>query len=302
MATKKEQLEAAKTLAEMEKTMAAGKKKTKAVGEDTADGKKILESSLLEPGAMFIVNDIIKDNTFSPGSLGFISFVRGLDDSYQNVAKLLTIMIRRGKSGKARIMNATLCVPVFNMDHEGFIKIMPQEGNRKYFMHIDRYKPLAFDIMKLRPLEFLGYAVAMAKRIKHMSDQCKHRKWPEAKSNPINVLKRMPDYFEEDPDGYLDKYGNSDFRQTFLMESRQMMSSLVRMHLQLDITRAETELNAAEFLLFTNEGEFIPKGTKDTTNEYRFTEDKSLLDRTIVFHKHLKDDIKKLYTNKKKKS
>jgi hypothetical protein len=210
-------------------------------------------------------------------------------------------MTRRGKGGKPRLMTATLSIPIFHVDHKGFAKLMPSDGMRKYYVHVERHRPMAENILEMTDLDFLGYAVALSKRVKHMSDQCQHKKWPGAKSNPINVLKRLPDFFEEDPEKYCEKYGNPDFRNTFVEEIRRLTSSLVRMHLQLDLTRAHAELNAAEFLLFTNKGEFIPKGAKDKENEYEFTKDNDLLTRTIKYHESLKKEIEKLHQSKKKK-
>jgi hypothetical protein len=260
----------------------------------------ILSSNLLEPGAMFKVGDKTKDNTFSPGSLGFVSLIRGIDDSYQDVAKVLAVMTRRGKGGKNRLMSVNICTPIFYIGHEGFDKLLPENGARKHFIHIERETPMATDVMKLPPLDFLGFATAISKRIKYMSDQCQHKKWPEDKGNPINVLKRMPDYFEEDPDTYLDKFTTTEFREQFVLEARRMTSALIRVHLQLDITRAEAELHAAEFLAFVNNGEFIPKDAKEKKNEYAFTEDNALLERTIKFHTNLKKEINTLYKIKKK--
>jgi len=198
-------------------------------------------------------------------------------------------------------MNATICTPIFYVDHEGFDKLLPEPGSRKYYMHIKRDLPLATDILKLSPLEFLGYSVAISKRIKHMSDQCQHRKWPETKSHPINVLKRMPDYFEEDPEALLEKYTTEDFRENFILEARRMISSLIRVQIQLDLDRADVEVNAAEFLLFANKGEFIPKDAEDKTNEYKFTDDDTMLKRTVKYHQELHKKIKMLFENKKKK-
>jgi len=250
---------------------------------------------------MFQVTNKFKDNTLSPGSLGFVSFIRGVDESYQDVAKVVSIIIRRGKTGKARLMYVDLYVPIFTVDHKGFRKLLPESGARRYFTYTERYSPIAGDIMKLNGLEFLGYATAMSKRIKYMSDQCKHRKWPEAKSNPINVLKRLPEHFEDNPvEVMLEKYANQSFRKGFVEEIRRLTSSLVRVHLQLEIIKAKTELNAAEFLLFTNRGEFISKDAEDKTNEYEFTKDNDMLERTIDFYSKVKDKIQKLYDGKKK--
>lgn len=264
--------------------------------------KQILVSDLLEPGAMLQVTEEVKENTFSPGSLGFVAFVRGLDESYQNVAKVSAVMIRRGKGGKSRMMDVTLHVPIFYLDHPGFKKLMPDDGNKKYYVQIERAAPVAADLMNVSSLNFIGYAVAMSKYIKHMSDQCRHKKWPEAKSHPVNVLKRLPEYFEEHAEENTEKYSTEGFRANFVMEARRMISSLVRVQLQLDINRVDVELNAAEFLLFSNEGEFIPKDAEDRTNEYRFTEDTDLLKRTVKYHEALKIDILKLGEAKRTKS
>lgn len=263
--------------------------------------KEILTSNLFEAGAMFKATDVVKDNNLPPGSLGFVSFVRGIDESFQNVAKICAIMIRKGKTGKPRIMNSTICTPVFYMDAKPFIKLMPEEGVRKCYIHVERHVPMNTDIMAFGPLEFLGYAVAMSKRIKHMSDQCHHKKWPEDKAHPVNALKRLPDIFNEDPEGYMEKFANEPYRCNFVEEARRMFSALVRMQLQLDLTRVDTEINAAEFLLYTNKGEFIPKDAEDKTNEYKFAEDDNMLKNTVDFYKGLRKNISTLY-NKKKKS
>lgn len=263
--------------------------------------KEILTSKLLEPGTKFIVTDAVKDNSLLPGSLGFVSFTRGIDESYQDIGQTSVVIIRTGKTGKPRIMTTTICTPVFYVDHEGFDRLLPSPGTKKYYMHIERDLLLATDIRRLTPLEFLGYSVAVSKQIKHMSDQCQHKKWPEAKSHPINVLKRMPEYFEDDSDALLEKYSAEEFRDNFITEARRMLSSLIRVQIQLDLNRADVEVNAAEFLLFANRGEFIPKDAEDKTNEYEFTDDNAMLKRTIKYHQELRANIQTLFENKRKK-
>jgi hypothetical protein len=263
--------------------------------------KEILLSRLLEPGTMFTVTDAVKDSIFPPGSLGFICHIKGVDDSYQNLARIFAVMIRKGKSGKDRVVHTSLFVPIFYVDHEGFNKLLPKEGDKKCYVHIDRELPLATDVMQLTPMAFLGHAVALSRWIKHMSDQCKHKKWPEGKSHPVNIVKRLPDIFEEDPDEFIGKYTTDEFRVNFTEEARRMISSLVRMQIQLDMKRADTEVNAAEFLIFTNNGEFIPGDAKDKENEYKFTDDDSMLKRTLAYHKKIRKDVEVLFKNKKTK-
>ena len=261
--------------------------------------KEILLSRLLEPGTMFTITDAVKDGVFPPGSLGFVCHIKGIDDSYQDLARVLAIMIRKGKSGKDRVVHTTLFVPIFYVDHKGFDKLLPEEGNKKCYVHIARELPLATDIMQLTPMAFLGQAAALSKWIRHMSDQCKHKKWPEAKSHPVNIMKRLPDIFEEDPEEFVSKYTTDEFKESFTREARRMTSSLVRMQIQLDMKRADTEINAAEFLIFTNNGEFIPDDAKDKENEYKFADDDSILKRTLAYHKKIRKDVEVLFKNKK---
>lgn len=264
--------------------------------------KEILISKLLEPGAMFMVTDAVKDNLYPPGSIGFVSHINGIDDSYQDIAKLHAIMIRKGKGGKNRVMNATLFCPVFYVDHEGFNKLLPEDGgSKKGYVHIERHMSSAMDMMELSPMMFIGYAVALSRRIKFMSDQCKHRRWPEKKSHPVNVMRQLSGYFEEEPESLLEKYGSQEFRIDFVEKARRMTSSLIRMQMQLDMTGADVEVNAAEFLVFTNKGEFIPKDAKDKKNEYKFTDDDAMLKHTLSYYKKLRSNIEVLLKSKKNK-
>jgi len=264
--------------------------------------KEILTSNLLEPGAMFVVTDAVKDNMVPPGSLGFISYISGLDDSYQDIAKIDAVMIRKGKGGKNRVMNAALFSPIFYVDHKGFNKLLPEDGgSKKGYVHIERHMSATVDIMALSPMAFIGYAVALSKRIKFMSDQCKHKRWPEKKSHPVNVLRQLPGYFEEDPEVLLEKHASETFRVDFIEKARRMVSTLIRMQMQLDLTRADAEVNAAEFLVFTNKGEFIPKDSKDKENEYKFTDDDAMLKRTLAHYKKLHNNIEILFKDKKDK-
>jgi hypothetical protein len=264
--------------------------------------KEILTSKLLEPGAIFTVTDAVKDSSFPPGSLGFVSFISGIDDSFQDIARVSVVMIRKGKTGKARVLNTTLHVPIFYVDHKGFNKLLPEDGVRKCYVHIERHMAPAMDLMEIPPLMFLGYAVALSRRIKHMSDQCRHKKWPEAKGHPINIMRQLSGYFEEDPDGLIEKYATAPFRLDFMNKARYMVSSLIRMQIQLDMSRASAEINAAEFLVFTNKGEFIPEDAKEKENEYKFTDDDAMLKRTLSFHKKLRSNIETLFKNKKNKN
>jgi len=151
--------------------------------------------------------------------------------------------------------------------------------------------------MDVDPLNFIGWATAMSSKLKLMSSRCKHNRWPAGNKDPINKMLQLPDYFGEDPAGKLEFFGNLDFRHEFLNEARGMYSSMVKIHLEREKLKASCELNASEFLEFTNKGKFLEK--KNAENEYKFTDDNALLERTIKYYKTAKKDIEVLFKSKK---
>lgn len=255
-------------------------------------------SNILGPGTQFIVTDKLKDSIASPGSSGFVVGRYRIDEVFQNLARIKTIFIRRGKTGKPRLLDLEISVPVFYMENEKFQKLLPEEGQRRHYVHIEREKEDVFNVMDFVDLEFLGYAVAMAKYIYSMKNECKHSKWPEAKSDPLNVMLNAPKHFEDNEDEYLEKYGDVEFRKNFMSAARKMATSLIRMQIQTDISRAEVELNAADFLLFTNSGEFLEDKKKE--NEFKFMEDNKILEKTLENYKAIRNTLVALKTGKSK--
>jgi len=265
--------------------------------------KEVLESCLFEAGARFVISEDLKDNTFGPGTTGFVSYITGLDDSYQNLAKVTASIIRRGKGGKERLDVGNLYVPVFYFDNANFAKLMPQD-TRKYYVKPERDSELAVSLMEMADMDFIGWAAAMAMRLKKMNDSCKHKKWPEEQANPLRQVLRSIERFAEDPPEYLVKLANPDFRTAFIDECRAKSCAMVRVHLDFDIKKLDVEVNAAEFLVFTNKGEFIPEDAEDKTNEYEFTKDNKLLERSVEYYKGVREEVRKLAEEKgqKKKS
>ena len=265
-----------------------------------SSNKEVLQSCLFEAGAKFSVSEIVKDNTLGPGSLGFVSYVEGLDESYQNLAKVLVTIVRRGKSGKERLNVNTIYVPIFHFESENFAKLMP-DSTRKYYVHIEREIPSAYSVMDLSDVDFVGWASAMVLRLKKMNESCRHKKWPEDKGNPLNQMKRALDHFDEDPESNMQKLASPEFRIAFTDECRRKESAMVKMQLDFDLKKLEAELNAAEFLLFTNKGEFIPEDAEDKTNEYEFTKDNDFLERSVAYYTKIRDKVVKLSEAKRQK-
>ncbi|TET61130.1 MAG: hypothetical protein E3J47_05850 [Candidatus Stahlbacteria bacterium] len=259
---------------------------------------ELLQSGILDTGTKFTISDKIKNPSHIPGSVGFISSLGGLDDSYQNVVSMNTVLIRKGKTGKDRIEICRLKMPVFTFDSENFAKILPTIENRKSFVYIDKEENQHNNLMEVTSLDFLGWSVAMSHRLRLMASRCKHNKWPSSNKNPVNKILRLPDYFREDPGGHLNFYENLEVRESFIDEARVMYSSMVKIHLDMDESKAKCELNASEFLEFTNKGKFLEK--KGAKNEYKFTDDNGLIERTIKYYKVTEKEINKLHKAKTK--
>jgi hypothetical protein len=260
---------------------------------------KFLHSNIFETGTRFIISDKIKNPSHLSGSIGFVSYLSGLDDSYQNVANISTIITRKGKTGKERLFFCKLKIPIFAFENEQFLKILPTVESRRNFVFIEKdgENNQTLNLMDVAPLYFIGWATAMANKLKLMSSLCKHSKWPGGNKTPVNKILRLPDYFGEDTLSHLDTYGSLEFREAFLNETRNMYSSMVKIHLERSKIKADCELNASEFLEFTNKGKFLEK--KNAKNEYEFTDDNALLERTIEYYKAAKKDLGKPFTSKK---
>lgn len=259
---------------------------------------EFLQSGILDTGTKFTISDRIKNPTLIPGSIGFMSYLRGLDDSYQNVANMNAVLIRKGKTGKERVEFCNLGIPIFTFQDKNFSKILPTIENRRSFVYIDKEEGQYNNLMEVTPLDFIGWATAMAGKLNLMSNKCKHSKWPTASKNPINKILRIVDYFPEDPPEHLNFFGSTEFRSSFLNEARSMYSMMVKIYLEMDGLKAKCELNASEFLEFTNEGKFLEK--QNAKNEYKFTNDNALLERTTKYYKTVKKEIDELCMTKTK--
>lgn len=268
---------------------------------------EIITSQLLEAGAKFIVSDESQDSTITPGSCGFMCMLSGVDNTYQNVARISAMMTRRGKGGKARVDYNKLTVPILlpeieKKEHrENFTKLMPDE-KKKYHVLIERASEPYTDLMQVSDLDFIGYAASMSHRLLKMSQRCKHSKWPEEKANPVRVMASMHERFNEDPDRFLEQYGSSPgFRSAFIDEMRRMSSAMARIQLIMDKERVEVEQHAAEFLKYVNSGEFIAKDAEDKTNEYVFSEDNKVLVNTLKYYETVHKEISKLLLSRKER-
>jgi hypothetical protein len=134
-----------------------------------------------------------------------------------------------------------------------------------------------------------------------MTEKCRHPKWPEQKNHPFNALMRMFEYFEDEPDVYLSQFGNPDYRLSFLNALRPYAASMIRLLLNAEQTRLRALATAAEFIAFTNAGEFMKADEDKSKNEFHFTDDQKMLHENQKHFTALAEETDRLFKTKQKK-
>jgi hypothetical protein len=247
---------------------------------------KFINESLLEVGTKFTVSDQIKEVNLSPGSIGFISSVGGTHEDFQNVARVTVMLTRKGKAGKPRIERIEMISPIFYYyeNEENFKKIMPAAGSNNWYGVLERIDGPVENLIKMQTLDFLGWASAVVYNLRGMLGKIRHGWWPEDQGNPLNRFARMSEMFNEDPDKFLELYQPEKVRRETIEAIRRMEGTLFKLRLMQNAKRLQSIANAAEFLTFVNNGEFIAEDAEDKKNEYRFTEDTALLAGNVEYH------------------
>lgn len=184
-----------------------------------------LNSQIFNTGTKFIVTEDTKDNTFGPGTIGFISYVKGHDQDYTNVVYLNTVIIKRGKTGKRRISNSEISTPVFDFKDDNLSKVMPEE-KRRYYVHIEPVSSYECSVQSMSDIDFLGWSYAMVKYMQKLSTRAKHiMVWPTDPAHFLNQILNISENYMETMDSSLT---NPEFRDKFIKKIRMMESTLVR--------------------------------------------------------------------------
>lgn len=208
---------------------------------------KPLSSQIFTAGTKFIVTDATKDTTFGPGTTGFVSYVRGRDQHFSNVFYYRIVTTRRGKAGKSRIELNDISTPVFELEGENFIRMMPDE-KRRYYVHI---KPMSVEnnVMEFSHLDFLAYGFAYARWVRKLNTRAKHMNaWPDNPNDLLNTFVHMNNYFSEDLDMAKTRYAREhNVREALINKIRIMESSLVKCSLSYmhKVANIETRAMAA---------------------------------------------------------
>ena len=184
-----------------------------------------LTSQIFNTGTKFIVTEDTKDSTFGPGTVGFISYVKGHDQDYTNVVYLNAIIIKRGKTGKRRIANSELSTPIFDFKDDNLAKVMPEE-KRRYYVHIEPMSSYESTVQNMSDIDFLGWSYALVRYIQKLSTRAKHiAVWPADSTHFLNQILNISENYMENMDPSLT---NSLFRDQFIRKIRVLESTLVK--------------------------------------------------------------------------
>jgi len=93
--------------------------------------------SICTVGTPFIINDNLKDSTFSVGTTGFLGYILGPDHNNPNIVFQNTLITKRGKKGKRRLENGILLNPIYKFPGLPIEDIIPKMPERKGFVDID---------------------------------------------------------------------------------------------------------------------------------------------------------------------
>jgi hypothetical protein len=206
------------------------------------------------------------------------------------------MLTRKGKGGKPRIERIEMISPIFYYyeKEEGFKKIMPQAGSSNWYGVLERTEGSTEDLLKMQTLDFIGWSSAVVHNLRNLLGKTRHGWWPEDQANPLNRFVRMSEMFNEDPEKFLELYQADAVRKGTIEAIRRMEGTLFKLRLTQDMKRLQSIANAAEFLTFVNNGEFIAEDAEDKKNEYRFTEDTALLAGNLEYHTERLKEISEL--------
>lgn len=241
-----------------------------------------LNSQIFSPGTKFIVTENTKDNTFGPGTTGFISYVKGHDQDYSNVVYLQTVILKRGKNGKKRLDNSELSTPVFDIEDENLVKVMPEE-KRRYYVHIEPVIYCEKDVLNMTDMDFIGWSHCQSMYVNKLSRRSSlMNSWPEDGNHYLNKILNINEFFTED---IINEYSGNEFRQKFTKIIRILEATLVKSALIYLVKTSEIEKRAISELC----AEGLNIGDPTTMKETMANVDRKLTSMYILGENHGKN-------------
>jgi hypothetical protein len=139
---------------------------------------------------------------------------------------------------------------------------------------------------------------------KVLQSLCRYSKWPKGAREVVNRMNDVLSVYPQE-DGTMhslcDGLLTTEARSAFAIQIHGIIASMAPSQVLYKLDRVKSELNAAEFLLYVNRGEFIKKDDKNQTNEYKFTSDEGVIKDTIEYYKSQKAILEKQVEKFKRK-
>jgi len=207
----------------------------------------ILKSNILRPGEKFIITDKSTDGRFLPGSTGFISFVKGVDQQFPNVVHFLVVMTKKGKSGKERIEVVDMSAPIFELSLPEEELTMPGI-DRRYFTRMEHVVNSVDNVHKMATYDFMGWILSRVKFIHKLNSKVTFIKvWPQTSAVLNNVIE-LPHNFSENPTATKEYYARSDIIDELVTVLNKTESKLAKCSIGYMYQTATLEMKAIRSL------------------------------------------------------
>ena len=241
--------------------------------------RDLLPCNLFETGTKFIVTDVVKETTFSPGTTSFMSFMREADGNYQDVVIIKAVTIRRGKGGMDRINVDNMLIPVFDdprmLEHEDYLPV-----KKRYYVHIEEIPMDACNVLHMDDMDFLGWACARAVNLNYLTTSMARKGapklWPKnGNTNPLGIAIRFPEFFDSNKEETIDKFSKDQaFRLNLITHLRRLEAASIKCNVLYQKQVSSAILNSARFVSYTNKNYFKVVDQKQAENTIAFYEDR----------------------------
>jgi len=189
-----------------------------------------VQTNILNPGIKFVVLDEPKDGAFPPGTTGFMGCLTGKSSRNNHVYSAQVVIIRKGKGGKDRVDVNSINTPIFLTDemqeNKAYHEVLP--FGAKYYVHI-KTVPMENTLLAMSNIDFIGWAGAYNQYVQNLTGFSNHPfRWPEDKSNPLNITSRLNERWANDPGHLLDLFSSKEFRVKTVNVIRKTEASLIK--------------------------------------------------------------------------
>lgn len=215
----------------------------------------MFRNDLVGPAKRFVVSGDSTDTTFGPGSVGFISHIRGGDTDFPNLIYVAASVIRRGKTGKERLEVAELCIPLFDSNDDTLKKFWPGENEkRKSLIRIEPpHSDTTVNISSMSDIEFLGWSNSVALFLeKLLSSSAKIKSILPEDQNELSRLVGLPERFGYDPNEARAEYCSTKSRLGIVKTLRHIEPTFSRCVAIYRKKVASMQLDIANFLINKN--------------------------------------------------